>query len=74
MQTPILNFNQSRYTTVPLRADADDLVEFAERWAKNIRDQGWLEAATRHVYAHAREGARVWAEANPLEASFTSLE
>ncbi len=28
-----------------------DLAEFAEMWAQNIRDQGWLEAGVRFVYA-----------------------
>ncbi|MCC6167945.1 MAG: hypothetical protein IT329_12020 [Caldilineaceae bacterium] len=59
---------------VPLRASADDLVAFAEQWARNIRDQGWLEAATRHVYPHERDGEQVWAEAQPLETSFVNLE
>lgn len=28
-----------------------DLAEFAEFWAQNIRDQGWLEGAHKHEYA-----------------------
>lgn len=27
------------------------LAQFAELWAQNIRDQGWLEAGVRYVYA-----------------------
>ena len=28
-----------------------DLAEFAEMWAQNIKDQGWLEDGVRYVYA-----------------------
>ena len=31
-----------------------DLAEFAELWAQNIRDQGWLENGVRFVYARGK--------------------
>jgi len=29
-----------------------DIASFAEDWAQNIADQGWLESGQRHVYKH----------------------
>ena len=34
-----------------------DLAEFAEMWAQNIRDQGWLEDGVRFVYTRGEDNA-----------------
>ena len=53
----VVEFNEDGTKSCATKRHAqEDIAEFAEIWADNIRDQGWLEQATRHVYHTAVAG------------------